>query len=251
MELPNFYWQYNKEEEFIQITQLTQLMIKEKVKLPTLGDFNEKYIDELYIDYKSEKIRGINYKNIFSFTQASEIPVSLDHLPKIQFDFAPVFKANILNTGDEEVKAEAREKRGRYLRDLQNMYLFVYLIIIDESFQNEDETEGEDDIQEKVGKLGKKQRNIQNYKFDQEEFMKFLDDNRFLGKEDDIQLCNNDGKFVSWRKSKISKESMESFLKDLLFVDIYTITMIIYQQLQQSLKLTPYEGEKIYNKIIT
>lgn len=248
---PNFYWQYNKEEEFIQITQLTQLMIKEKVKLPTLGDFNEKYIDELYIDYKSEKIRGINYKNIFSFTQASEIPVSLDHLPKIQFDFAPVFKANILNTGDEEVKAEAREKRGRYLRDLQNMYLFVYLIIIDESFQNEDETEDEDDIQEKVGKLGKKQKNIQNYKFDQEEFMKFLDENGFLGKEDDIQLCNDDGKFVSWRKSKISKESMESFLKDLLFVDIYTITMIIYQQLQQSLKLTPYEGEKIYNKIIT
>ena len=130
--------------------------------------------------------------------------------------------------------------------------LFVYLIIVNDSLQDDTTYEGSDaGIQQKVSQMGKRKKNIQNFKFEKTDYMKFLETNKFFSEETELQFLNNENKFISWRKSKVSKKSVESFLDELQDVDIYSITMIINQQLQQSLKQITVEGERIYHKIIT
>lgn len=249
---PNFYWQYNKSEEFIQILNVIRGFKAKEIQLPDISDFNITYIKELYIDYKSDQIHGINYKDVFSFTKGSDISKTYKQFPKIQFDFATAFRSQILNTETEESKGPESGRINRYIRDLEYSYLFVYLIIINEELQENDYNEDDElDIQQKVSQITKRKKNIHNYKFNKEEFMKFLESNKFLSNETSIVFINETTKIVSWRKSKLEKATMTRFLDELQDVDIYSITMIIYQQLEQSLKINTSEGEKLYSKIIT
>ena len=243
---PQFYWQYNSGKEFVQLKDLAMMLTSGKATLPKLADFNPLYINELYIDYETSKVRGIMYKNVFSFTMAEDVPSQFAHFPKIQFDFKSVFKAIVLNTGNEETSADAEAKMIKYIDDLRYMYLFIYLIIINNTVLNANV-----DDSTNVVFSAKSAKNIQNYKFEKADFLKFMKDNKFLGTTDQIVFLNDERKFVSWRKSKLSVKTIESLLDELLYIDTYTITQIIYDQLQQTLKINLVGSEKLYSKIIT
>ena len=53
--------------------------------------------------------------------------------------------------------------------------------------------------------------------------------------------------FIGYNTNNNSK----NFIDDLLYIDNYNITEIIYNQIQRTLKLNAFDDERLYVKIIT
>ena len=249
---PRFYWQYNNSKEFIHLSEIATLINSGKITLPDLNDFNQMYITELYIDYKTSKIRGLTYKSVFSFVKATDVSKDIMRVPKIQFDFPSVFKSSISNTANKEVNVELEQKMTKYMRELQYTFLFVYLIVINDTILNDEELVKSDSKDDMLSLFNnEKVKNVQNYRFDKSAFIEFMKKNGFLDKEDKMVFMNDERKFVSWRKSKLSEKSIDDLLSEFSIIDTYTIIQIIYEQLQQTLKINLSKNEKLHSKIIT
>lgn len=238
---PSFYWDNKDNENFVQLSEITESFKKNKLSLPYLNIFNKDYIDKLYIDYASKSVRGLEYKGVFTFTAASSVPMALNTLPKIQFDFNAAFRSILLNSGNEEIRTEGSESREKYIRILNYMYLFVYFIMKNMHSKSES-----DDVLR-----AKDSKDTNKRVFKKDEFMAFLTDNKFINENNNVVFISDNKKSISWRKSTLSKEKVEAFIDEQAFVDDYAISSIIYQQLQDSIKISLSPNEKIYKKIIT
>ena len=219
---PKFYWSYSKSSAFLEFVELRNAVVKQEVGLPTLTDFDEKDITEIYVDYATAMIRAIKYKGITIFVKSID-KNRLYRLPKIQFDFNTTFISSIdsaVRVDEEDEKSTSRRKYGSAsgVRELLYMYLFVYFVHM---------------------------TNRTGIAFDKNEFSKFLIDNKFVRDKEENVIAK------SWRRSYVSKETLKNFIDDLLYIDNYNITEIIYNQIQRTLKLNAFDDERLYVKIIT
>lgn len=221
---PKFYWSYKKGNAFMEFAELRNAVVKQDVELPTLTDFDEKSIAEIYVDYATEMIRAIKYKNITIFVKSID-KNRLFRLPKIQFDFNTTFISSIDSVVrvDEDEEDDEKTTRRQYAsasgaRELLYTYLFVYFV-------------------HTINRTG--------IAFDKNDFGKFIIDNGYARDKEEKIL----GK--SWRRSYVSKNTLKGFIDDLLYIDNYNITEIIYNQIQRTLKLNIKDDERLYMKIIT
>lgn len=213
---PKFYYVF-EDQDLINTEQLYNAI--SNYKYPNISSLDKNGITKLYMDYNDKKIHAINYYNVDVLIEKTDITAKYEHIKTLLFDKSAIFNKYLNINFEKQTNLKQRELKILNIKDILNTYIFIFIHLYD------------------------------NFNIDI--FKKELFKLNIIQKYTDIRYTQ-EKTYVSWRKSKISEEDFEYFIKNNFSFSHINLIEIMYTQFQNNLEFKIINSlETLSSKIIT
>ena len=219
---PNMYWTFETDIGTTVLFKALDDVLKKNLNLPSVDEFEENDIGELYSDYNDKMCHMVKFKNVNMWVEPFEISLkwSLNH-DVITFD-ANAKLMNLYNLNlEKNYSAKSTQIKILDIAEVLRNYIYIYLVNYDKI--------DVDAIRKELTSLG--------VVYDGKTF---------------IDYVNNKYKVnISWRTSKININDFNDYFTKYADLNPNSIIKTVYDKLQEELAFRTSKTEMINSKIIT